>query len=519
MKKSKKKQEYFILFFIILLSIFLRVWNITKSGSPWDNDEIAHILTSMDIFSSTHVPFPRVGHIGRAMSLPAVLFSRNINVTLPISRLIRVFFGVGTIFLVYLFTKKFYNEKNALVSTFLMSVFSSHVFLSRIAIQASPALFFCMLFLYLFHEFCINKKEKILYLSLISAGLAFSTHMASIVFFIAVSISYLWILKPNISRKLLIKSILILLFLSYPIFYGILDVVSPQMFQSSDGVSLLNVGQNIFKGIFVNLPAFFGGNVGPVADAMSSIAYPLYPILLFFFVIICIKNYNKKCIFLIFSISISIVLVSILHLPPLHKNSYKPLTFYIIIPFISIISGRTIIYLDKKMGIIFSFIVVLFIIFELFFIIRSITVPSEYYDFCDKEILEKITDLNYDSAVYYDFPSFLRHPFNYRIFEHKINIKSYGVEHEDFMGNRSVFNEDSIFIFVSGSWDPILDEDEVFNMIGNLNFHTISFRSVSSEPLVSPTIRTMNISLLSIENVTCNPGEPSEIVYYFYETI
>lgn len=80
------------------------------------------------------------------------------GISLFVSRLGSVFFGIFSVILIFLVGKKMKNEKVGLLAAFIMAVSVMPVYISRIAIMESIALFFVLLTFYLFILACDNIK-------------------------------------------------------------------------------------------------------------------------------------------------------------------------------------------------------------------------------------------------------------------------------------------------------------------------------------------------------------------------
>ena len=127
------------------------------------------------------------------------------------NRILTVFFGVGSVFLVYLINKNIFNKWVGLVSALFLAVLPFHVKASAIIGVDVPVSFFILLVVYFSYRFINEQNIKHIVIALIGCGLALSTkYNSSVVIaipFLAVMYSYkknqvfnhyLWILIPVI---------------------------------------------------------------------------------------------------------------------------------------------------------------------------------------------------------------------------------------------------------------------------------------------------------------------------------
>lgn len=117
-----------------------------------------------------------------------------------------ILFGVGTVYLVYLITKKISNDRIALVASLLMAIAPLHVYYSQEARMYSQTAFFITLSVYLF------LNQKWLYFGISLALAIFSDYLA--IFMLPV----FWIYRPKKFKLLSLTPLFFLSFLWSPIF-------------------------------------------------------------------------------------------------------------------------------------------------------------------------------------------------------------------------------------------------------------------------------------------------------------
>src|SRR3989304_6777330 len=177
----------YILFLIILLASFLRLY---KLGSVppslyWDEASLGYnaysILTTGHDEHGKFLPITNFaafgdykppGYIYAAVPAIAAFGLNEFSIRFP-----SAFFGVLTVVITYLLTKKiFKREKIALFASFFLAISPWHIQFSRGAFEANVGLFFSSLGIYLFFKFAKDNKIYLLFsaLSFIAAIYAFT---------------------------------------------------------------------------------------------------------------------------------------------------------------------------------------------------------------------------------------------------------------------------------------------------------------------------------------------------------
>jgi 4-amino-4-deoxy-L-arabinose transferase-like glycosyltransferase len=261
------------------------------------------------------------------LSLPARIISKEASDALFLARMTRVLFGVGTIMMIYFLAKEFYDGETALIATLLISIFPSHIYLSRTAVAYPVATFFCTLSLYLLNKFSLTKKEKFLYLFSFSSSIGILIHMSTGLFFLSL-LPFFIFLKSKLTIKLLLISFLIGLVITYPT----LKII-PNEYPKGHPyghVNLLDIKGNLLYG-FLSFFNFLGGDIGYTYVYNSSYytyAFPwIVPLLMFF--LFLIKRKEEKSIVLFTSFLIGFIAISTLTI-----TEFRPVTFHILIPFL-----------------------------------------------------------------------------------------------------------------------------------------------------------------------------------------
>jgi 4-amino-4-deoxy-L-arabinose transferase-like glycosyltransferase len=222
-----------ILILILLLSLFLRTWGLNKVPPELFGDELdvgyhaySILKTGRDYYGQL---LPSYIHSFSEWRAPLMMY-----VTAPFVgvfglnewgvRLPSAFFGVVTVYLLYLLVKKtLEDERLALISSFLLAISPWHLQYSRAAFEAS-----LLLALILGGTLSFIKsfeKPKLIYFSAVFFSLTFYTYSTANAFtplFIAVLVLVYWNELKKTNKLLIIKSIGLFSVLIIPILYQLI---------------------------------------------------------------------------------------------------------------------------------------------------------------------------------------------------------------------------------------------------------------------------------------------------------
>ena len=248
---SKDKRKWLVLFLII--GIILRL--IVANNVPPLADEMVHGSHAINIISS--------GVINEQNECPVWFYLtdlvyRFLGVNGISARFLSIFFGTLTILLVYLISKRLFNEKIALISSFLLAISAFHI---RYALmeQDEAMMFFVLLAFYYFVK-DLEEKNKITFPVFVFMAIAFLIKPIAVTFIPAIVIYFFYRLyaeKDKTKRKeifnknlkpIIIGSITFLLFMSPILVYnyllykekGITDIQFSRFF---------NISQQTFEGL------------------------------------------------------------------------------------------------------------------------------------------------------------------------------------------------------------------------------------------------------------------------------
>jgi 4-amino-4-deoxy-L-arabinose transferase-like glycosyltransferase len=131
---------------------------------------------------------------------------------------------VLTILLTYWFVREFYDKKMAFLASFFVTIFPSHIFLSRIGFEYIIVNFFGLLAMFFLIKFVKSKRKKYLYFFSIVAGFGIATRLSFFLFLIPLlllSKIFFKISLKKLDKKDLLFCFLIICLFIYPyIFYS-----------------------------------------------------------------------------------------------------------------------------------------------------------------------------------------------------------------------------------------------------------------------------------------------------------
>ncbi|MFH0979696.1 MAG: glycosyltransferase family 39 protein [Candidatus Roizmanbacteria bacterium] len=213
-----------VLIWLFLISIILRVFHLSYFIS-YHQDQVRDLFYLKDHFEKGSFillgPKASVGNFFLPpfwyylMSL-AYLFSKSPLAPAVLTALLS---SITTI-VIFLFVKKFFDEKLGFITATLYAVSPLSIEYSRFAWNPNPIPLFVILAFYFLYEFLYQKKERGFLWGTIAANLAFQLHYQGLVVFIFYFLAVLLSRKLNIKRfvqYILINFILVLPFFIYEI--------------------------------------------------------------------------------------------------------------------------------------------------------------------------------------------------------------------------------------------------------------------------------------------------------------
>lgn len=187
MRNFLKKNSLFLL--IVVLAIALRFVMIEKVPPSLNWDEISHGYNAYSILKTGKdewgKAFPAIFRAYGDYKLPVYIYLTAVSelifgLNAFSVRLPSILAGIITVIFTYLLVKKLFNEKAALLSSFLMAIEPWSLFLSRGAFEANLALSFIVSGIYLF--ILGLEKHKYLPISALLLGLSVWTYNSARIF-------------------------------------------------------------------------------------------------------------------------------------------------------------------------------------------------------------------------------------------------------------------------------------------------------------------------------------------------
>lgn len=226
---KNKYLKLILLLAVILIFPFLSRVDITGDGAVYSTRAIGRL----DFMFANQQPtplqwFPQMpgwAHLSYHDMPPLVLliqhFFLRIDESIFFAKLPFALMGLGTIIFTYLWVKRLYGERLALLTTFFLAVNASFVWLTRFPRLEMGVIFFCSASLYFLALFLENKKYWPAFGA--SLGLLLLTKYTAI-FFIPAVIIYLAIQKRELfrARELYFVGGTAFLFLMIPIIYNLM---------------------------------------------------------------------------------------------------------------------------------------------------------------------------------------------------------------------------------------------------------------------------------------------------------
>jgi 4-amino-4-deoxy-L-arabinose transferase-like glycosyltransferase len=292
--------------------------------------------------------------------------------------------------------KDLYNKEIAILTSFILAVFPTHIYLSRFAFEFILVSFFIVLSLYLLLEYCKTKRKKFFYMFFLASGLGVISRLNFLfflVFLVLASVFYPLVKISNLKNKIKTLTIAILMFLLgvYPLIlfnvrnnFPILGFLNKFPI-THGGENLLDIKNNLLLGLY-NFYRFMSENCFPIF---------IFSVITLVGITIFKKYSNIDTIFLRKDIFMTIIFIGIFFLSAtLTLNAFGTKDYSILMtPFIVLFMGRAFYeILDVFKTKLFYYFLLLLIIF--IFI---------YYLYLDYDIILNFKQLeNLDEKNYFD---------------------------------------------------------------------------------------------------------------------
>ncbi len=383
---------------ILIIAIILRIIVISHVAPV--ADEVVHGTHAINIISS--------GVINEQNQCPVWFYLTDMSymifgINAFAGRFLSFFFGILTIPLIFLISKKFFNEKIAVIAAFLLAISAYHI--NYALMEMDEAMIFFILFSFYFFINAIGKKQ-ISYLSVILMAVAVLIKPIALTFIPVFALYFIFILykqtpenRKNILKKntsrILIGGIVFLLFMTPVLAYnyilyeqkGIVDVLFARF---------LNINREIYSGLqgydkgfsiqeiyTQGVPLILKGSFFKLDPAISILA------ILGFILVFINKKYHPARFFILFHIITFIFLMG---------SAQMQTHFVIFMPLVTLASSAFICFASEKFSnkispkkLIFILLILIFAInlFILFPFIKSKSAVFQARDYAVSNIGEK----------------------------------------------------------------------------------------------------------------------------------
>ncbi len=248
----KLVRENILIILIVILAIALHFSYIDYNPPSLNWDEISHGYNAYSILKTGKdewgITLPTIFRAYGDYKLPVYIYLTAISEALfgltPFAiRLISVLSGIGTVIFTYLLTKRIFDKKIAVFSSFLVAVEPWSLFLSRAAFEANLSLFFVVSGVYFF--LLGMEKYKYFLVSVFLLGLSLWTYNSARVFtpLLILALVFLYKKEPigfyREGKKIFFFCLLIFALLFVPMFFQLLKPVGQARYGK---VSVINQG-------------------------------------------------------------------------------------------------------------------------------------------------------------------------------------------------------------------------------------------------------------------------------------
>ncbi len=185
-----------LLIFLIVYAVFL-LFNLSKSAIQWD--EITHLNGGSFLLRGEYQTYMGLNSFYPPMfDVVTMVFFRILGISVFSGRLVAVVFSLLTIWIVFEFTYKMFNEKTALLASVLFGAMPGFFWLSRMAMIETMLVFFFTLSLMCFFMWLKNRKTLWLVFAGIALGLGFLTKYQMIIAGVVMLVSMLFLAKNKL---------------------------------------------------------------------------------------------------------------------------------------------------------------------------------------------------------------------------------------------------------------------------------------------------------------------------------
>jgi 4-amino-4-deoxy-L-arabinose transferase-like glycosyltransferase len=205
-----KNKNTFLLLFILLLAAVLRFWNFSELTFTYDELN-AMGRTMFPDFKQTWNYGIKVDAHPPLVQLWLTYYQKIFSDSEPLMKLPFILCGIGSIFLSYKISKKWFNETTALLTATLIATIQYTVMYSQIARPYSSGMFFCLLATWHWWNWLEAGKTKNYIFYIVVSALCAWNHYFSFFFAAMLGITGFFFVKKDALKKYLFAGLLILL--------------------------------------------------------------------------------------------------------------------------------------------------------------------------------------------------------------------------------------------------------------------------------------------------------------------
>ncbi len=224
---TAKLSSIYIFIFIIVLAASLRLINLGSIPNGFSDDEAAFGYNAYSILKTGRDEWGKLLPLTNFQSfgdykLPVYFYLTSVSISFfGLSefavRFPTAFFGILSIILTYFLIKRLFDEKTALLASFLLTISPFHIFVSRHALESAVPIFFNLAAVLFFLK--SFKRKKLIYISAIFFAINLYIYRSTWIFVPVYFGALLFLFKEEISKNLrnTIYALLIFAALATPI--------------------------------------------------------------------------------------------------------------------------------------------------------------------------------------------------------------------------------------------------------------------------------------------------------------
>ncbi|XHH08884.1 MAG: ArnT family glycosyltransferase [Candidatus Bathyarchaeia archaeon] len=210
-KEGFNRWRIAFLIFAVVYAVFLLL-DLSKSAVQWD--EINHLNGGSFLLRGEYQTYMGLNSFYPPMfDVITTVFFRVLGISVFSGRLVAVVFSLLSLWVVFEFANKMFNEKIALLSSVLLGVMPGYFWLSRMAMIETMLVFFFTLSLMCFFFYLKNRKILWLTLAGLALGLGFLTKyqmlIAGVVMLVSIFVLARDRLKLNLAKFTIVAIVVI----------------------------------------------------------------------------------------------------------------------------------------------------------------------------------------------------------------------------------------------------------------------------------------------------------------------